>query len=95
MRFTRFTQQGHIRLMSSLSEKAPELFPISREEIGYKRYLTVWQREVVFPEGQTVAWEVVGHATPNPAFATVFPFNTETVRLSFPAEPVMTSDFML
>jgi hypothetical protein len=55
--------------------------PLLSEQISYKRYLTLWDRQVEFPNGRRVHWDVTGHSTPNPTFATVFPFNTKTVML--------------
>ncbi|KAI8812132.1 hypothetical protein BJ742DRAFT_794921 [Cladochytrium replicatum] len=53
-----------------------EGLPVVEEKVAYKRYLTVWQRSVQFPDGKTVEWDVTGHTLPNPAFVVVFPFNT-------------------
>ena len=40
----------------------------------------VRQRVVRDPSGREVAWDVVGHDKPQPAFVVVVPFDTRTVR---------------
>ncbi|KAH6569487.1 hypothetical protein BASA50_010933 [Batrachochytrium salamandrivorans] len=55
--------------------------PIVAEQQSYKRFLTVWSRRVKFPDGREVDWDVAGHGTLSPAFATVFPYNTETKKV--------------
>ena len=53
-------------------------YPILEEKIAYKRFLKVWHRRVQFPD-QQIDWDIVGHSTQNPTFATVFPYDTKTV----------------
>ncbi|EGF83781.1 hypothetical protein BATDEDRAFT_21249 [Batrachochytrium dendrobatidis JAM81] len=57
--------------------------PIVSEQQTYKRFLTVWSRQVQSPDGRVIDWDVAGHGTQAPAFATVFPYNSKkkTVRL--------------
>ncbi|KAI8927839.1 hypothetical protein BC831DRAFT_451250 [Entophlyctis helioformis] len=52
--------------------------PIVAEERAYKRFLSVWSRRVRFADGREIDWDVAGHNTHVPTFATVFPFNTKT-----------------
>lgn len=58
-------------------------FQIKEEVLTYSRYLKVWSREVKYPNGMEVSWDVVGHSTSSPAFAVIFPYNTETVRYHY------------
>ncbi|CAO3683760.1 unnamed protein product [Umbelopsis ramanniana] len=51
---------------------------ILKDEIVYKRYITVWQRTTRFEDGREIQWDVVGHDSPLPTFVTVFTFDTNT-----------------
>ncbi|KAI8823132.1 uncharacterized protein EV422DRAFT_494325 [Fimicolochytrium jonesii] len=55
-----------------------ERFPVVEEKEAYRRYLSVWNRKVRYPDGRVIDWDVVGHDTPNPAFSVVFPFDTQS-----------------
>ncbi|KAJ3105709.1 hypothetical protein HDU97_007686 [Phlyctochytrium planicorne] len=72
---------------------------VKEDELSYKRFLKMWNRVVLFPNGP-VEWDVVGHGVPNPSFCVIFPYFTKTqttvlileyqpginsVRYSFPA----------
>ncbi|KAI9017380.1 hypothetical protein BC832DRAFT_588645 [Gaertneriomyces semiglobifer] len=65
---------------SDLSQqiKGTKGFEILEEKVAYKRYITVWDRLVQYPDGRKLAWDVCGHSTANPAFAVCFPFDTKT-----------------
>ena len=54
-------------------------FIIQKEEIVYKRFINVWNRQVRYPNGKVIEWDIAGHNTPYPTFAVVFPFDTKTV----------------
>lgn len=53
-------------------------FEVIAEDLKYKRFLKVWNREVKFPNGKIVEWDVCGHSTARPSFCVVMPFFTRT-----------------
>jgi hypothetical protein len=59
------------------------MFKILKEELGYKRYLRLWNRQVQYPDGRIFDWDVVGINTPGPHFCVVFPYDSKekTVRV--------------
>ncbi|KAH8913598.1 hypothetical protein BT69DRAFT_1358979 [Atractiella rhizophila] len=78
-------------------------FPIVSENTAYKRYVSVKDRKVQFPDGRIIDWDVVGHGSPAPNFTVVFPFHsasktvtmireyaqgTNTFHISFPSGSV-------
>jgi len=54
------------------------VFQIKSEEIVYKRFLSVWNRNVKFPTGDEFPWDIVGHMTNQPAYSITFPFHSKT-----------------
>lgn len=69
---------AHYKDMSQLSLTGAEIKVLDEVQV-YKRYLTVWSRKTQYPDGRITEWDVVGHGIPNPAFAVVFPYNSNTV----------------
>ena len=69
------------------------MFKILNEVEIYKRFIRVWQRDVLFPDGRQISWfvfwlrdlgcdlgrDVAGHNVPNPAFAVIFPYDSKRV----------------
>jgi hypothetical protein len=54
------------------------MFEIKKQELAYNRYLKVYQRQVLFPDGRLIDWDIVGQEGRGPHFCTVFPYNTKT-----------------
>jgi hypothetical protein len=55
------------------------MFEIVEQKETYKRYLTLQNRTVKFPNGKIIEWDVVGHSTKHlPNFVVVFPFDLKT-----------------
>ncbi|KAJ3007664.1 hypothetical protein HKX48_008992 [Thoreauomyces humboldtii] len=59
-------------------QNAHESFAVLEEKEVYRRYISVWDRKIQYPDGRIISWDVAGHDTPNPSFSVTFPFNTET-----------------
>lgn len=62
-----------------LAEKADKGTPaleIVSETLLHKHYVSLYSRKIRYDDGRVVDWDVAGHPVPNPAFATVMPFNT-------------------
>lgn len=55
---------------------------IVNDEMVYKRYISVWNRTTQFPDESQISWDIAGHAVPDPAFVTVFPFDSQKVRFN-------------
>ena len=55
-------------------------FEIVHEQVVYKRYLSVIDRHVKFPNGETIKWDIVGHSfNDSNYFVCVFPYDSKTV----------------
>ncbi|KAI9100690.1 WD40-repeat-containing domain protein [Phlyctochytrium arcticum] len=67
---------------------------ISTKE-AYRRYISIWDRRVEYPDGRVIDWDVVGHDLPNPCFSVVFPFNTENKTTSLIVEYAQGPNAML
>jgi hypothetical protein len=72
------TTSAHSKVKTSLELKS--------DTVSYKRYLTVRSRIVAYPDGRQVDWDIVGHSTPNPAFCTVFPYNSVSRKVTLLVE---------
>ncbi|KAI9205205.1 uncharacterized protein BJ171DRAFT_423593 [Polychytrium aggregatum] len=58
--------------------EAREELPVVGEERVYKRYLCIWNRQVEYPDGRIIDWDIAGHNIQiQPCFSVTFPFNTE------------------
>lgn len=55
-----------------------EAFKIVSEKKIFERYQTVYQRDVLFPTGKTVSYDVLGNCRSDFTSVFVFPFNTKS-----------------
>ena len=57
-------------------------FTITSETQAYKRYLTVFDRQITYPDGRTAAFDIVGHPRSSFQFAVVFVYWSERKRVT-------------
>ena len=58
-----------------------EKFKILDETLAYKRYLSIMNRTVKYPDGRQISWDVAGSQQKGPNFATCFPYFTATQKV--------------
>ena len=51
-------------------------FRVLSEQVLHRRYLTLYNRSVQFPEGPVLEYDVVGHPQADFKFAVVFPYHS-------------------
>ncbi|KAJ3276832.1 hypothetical protein HDV01_002887 [Terramyces sp. JEL0728] len=58
------------------------MFKVLEEKLAYKRYLSLWHTKVEYPNGQIIDWDSVGSGKQPPHFVVIFPFNTNTKKVT-------------
>lgn len=64
--------------LSDLANRASPAGEVLKSTVLHKHFLTLRCVQVKHSDGRVLDWDVIGQPKQNPAFATVFPYNTKT-----------------
>lgn len=72
------SQPGEVNAPSDGCKISTKSFEIINQKVLFKRYQTVYQRDVRYPDGRQVSYDVLGNVKSDFKSVFIFPYNTRT-----------------